>query len=230
VSQDLQRVTIGNPDLKPAYSNNYDILFEQYLPSVGVISVGGFHKNIAKFQYTSEGIINDPTSDYNGWQVIQVRNGDNAKVYGAEATFNSSLTFLPWILKNLVFTSNFTYVSSKATTDQERGSTRLPGQAKSTANLALAYSTNRFTLQGSINYIGSFISALGSTSERDIWQNGRWQLDLNGSVKIYKGLTFWMEVVNLTNSEQYVYFGDKSRVYSLQYSGVTGRGGFSYKF
>lgn len=230
VVQDLQRVTIGNPDLKPAYANNYDILIEQYLPSVGVVSLGAFHKNIAKFQYLNEGVEENPNAEYPGWQVIQTRNGDNAKVFGAEITINSSLTFLPSFLKNLVFTSNYTYVFSQATTDEDRGVTRLPGQAENIANFALAYSTNRFTIQASTNYMGSYITALGANSQRDQWQNDRWQLDLNGSVNIYKGLTLWVEVVNVTNSEYYTYFGDKSRAYKLQYDGITGRGGFSYKF
>lgn len=230
VVQDLQRVTIGNPELKAAYSNNYDILIEQYLPSVGILSLGAFHKNISNFQYLNEGILDDPNNEYNGWQVIQTKNGDAAKVFGAEITLNSSLKFLPSFLKNLVFTSNYTYVFSQATTDEHRGVTRLPGQAENSANMALAYSTDRFTLQASANYMGSFINALGSNSERDIWQDDRWQLDLNGSVKIYKGLTFWVEAVNVLNSESYAYFGNKDRVYKLQYNGFTGRGGFSYKF
>ena len=230
VVQDLERVTIGNPELKPAYANNYDILIEQYLPSVGVISLGAFHKNIQKFQFVNEGILDDPTSNYDGWQVIQTKNGKSAKVFGAEITLNSSLTFLPSFLKNLVLTSNYTYVFSQATTDETRGVTRLPGQAENTANFALAYSTKRFTLQASMNYMGEFINALGSNSERDIWQDARWQLDLNGSVNICKGLTFWMEVVNVTDTESYAYFGNKERAYKLQYNGVTGRGGFTYKF
>lgn len=230
ISQDLKRVTLGNPQLKPAYANNFDFLFEQYLSNVGLVSGGVFYKHIADFQYLSEGILKDPTSEYDGWQVIQNKNGDAAKVYGAEVTLNSSLTFLPSFLKNLVFTSNYTYIHSKATTDAERGSTRLPGQASHTGNFALAYSTKLLTLQAAMNYNGSYITALGSNSERDIWQDGRWQLDLNGSIHLYKGLTLWAEVVDVLNSEYYTYFGNKSRVYSLQYNGVTARGGFSYKF
>jgi outer membrane receptor protein involved in Fe transport len=157
-------------------------------------------------------------------------NGDAAKVYGAEVTLNSSLTFLPSFLKNFVFTSNYTYVHSEATTDTDRGNTRLPGQAKHTANFALAYSTKSFTLQASANYIGSYITALGSNSERDIWQDDRWQLDLNGSFRIYKGLTLWMEAVNVLDNAYFNYFGKTTRVYDLQYNGVMGRCGISYKF
>ena len=55
-------------------------------------------------------------------------------------------------------------------------------------------------------------------------------MDVNGSVNIVKGLTFWVEAVNVLNSEQFSYFGNKSRVYNLQYSGANGRCGFTYKF
>lgn len=232
------RITIGNPDLKPAYANNLDILFEQYLANVGLISGGAFYKHIGDFQYLSEEVYNMPGSLYDGWNLIQNKNGDAAKVYGAEITFNSNLSFLPSFLKNLVFTSNYTYTHSKAdpgtildgSSVEPRGETRLPGQATHTGNAALAYSTKVFTLQASMNYIGKYIVSLGSNENRDIWQDGRWQLDLNGSVKVYKGLTFWAEAVNVLNSERYTYFGNKNRVYNLVYEGLTARGGFTYKF
>lgn len=56
-----------------------------------------------------------------------------------------------------------------------------------------------------MNYCGSYIQALGSDAERDIWRDGRWQMDVNGSVNIVKGLTFWVEAVNVLNSEQFSY-------------------------
>ena len=230
VVQDLEQVTIGNPDLKPAYAHNLDLLFEQYLSNVGLISGGLFYKHIANFQYLSEDILHDAGNQYDGWRVFQSRNGDAAKVYGAEITLNTNLTFLPGFLKNLMFTSNYTVIHSKAVTDQDRGSLRLPGQAKHTANFALAYSTKRFTLQASMNYIGSYIMSLGSNAERDIWNDGRWQMDVNGSVQIVKGLSFWLEAVNVLNSQSYSYFGNKDRVYNLKYYGASGRCGFTYKF
>lgn len=230
VSQDLERVTLGNPELKPAYAHNVDLLFEQYLSNVGLISGGVFYKHISDFQYLSEGILDNPGEKYDGWQVVQNKNGKAAKVYGAEITLNSTLSFLPSFLKNLVFTSNYTYIHSDAETSVERGATRLPGQAEHTANIALAYSTKKITLQASLNYIGEYITALGSNPERDIWQNGRWQLDLNGSIELYKGLTLWAEATNVTNSEYYTYFGNKNRVYNLQYNGLNFRGGLTYRF
>ena len=81
-----------------------------------------------------------------------------------------------------------------------------------------------------MNYIGSYIAALGSNADRDIWQDGRWQLDLNGNVRVYKGITVWAEVMNLLDSEYYNYFGNENRVYNLQFNGVNGRLGVSYRF
>ena len=232
MSIDPQQVTLGNPNLKPAYAHNLDFLFERYLSNVGIISGGVFYKHISGFHYLSQGVARDGQFGdfFNGWRVTQTQNGEDANIFGAEITLNSSLTFLPGFLKNLVFTSNYTYVHSKAQTDVARGMTRLPGQADHTANIALAYSSKRLTLQAAFNYNGSYIVAFGSNPEEDQWLDGRWQMDVNGSFEICKGLTFWAEAVNVLNAEKYTYIGNKSRVYELQYNGAYGRLGFTYRF
>ena len=97
-------------------------------------------------------------------------------------------------------------------------------------NAALAYSTPRFTMQASYNYIGSYIVSLGSNSEMDVWLAGRGQLDFNGSVNITKGLSFYVEAQDLTNSRKFQYMGQVDRVYELRYKGPTARCGFTYKF
>ncbi len=235
VNPELVKVEMGNPALKAAYAHNFDFLFEHYLTRVGLISGGFFYKNIDKFIYKSEGKINDPSNPYwnptsdDQYTMIKYMNGNSAKVYGVELTLNSALTFMPWIFKNLVFTGNYTYTHSKATTDT-RGDMRFPGQADHTANFALAYSTKRFTLQGSLNYNGSFMYSLGSNANEDLWVDKRWQLDLNGSVTIIKGLTYYVEAVNVLNAPSFTYMGNKERVYELEYTGAFLRTGLSYKF
>src|SRR5262249_14498735 len=39
-------ITLGNPNLRAEHSNNYDLLFEQYLNPVGVIQAGFFYKDL----------------------------------------------------------------------------------------------------------------------------------------------------------------------------------------
>ncbi len=243
-NSDAGVITTGNPDLKPAYSNNFDIIGEHYLSNVGLISVGAFYKNIDKFIYLSQEPLST-TSQYSytdsPFSTMRVyRNGETAKIYGVEVTLNSALTFLPGFLRNLVFTSNYTYVHSDAMVermDAEDASVaavsehlRLPGQADHTFNVALAYSTKRFSLQAAYNYIGEYIMSLGANSDMDVWLAGRGQLDLNGSVNIAKGLSFYVEAQNVTNARKFQYMGSKDRVYELRFNGPTARCGFTYKF
>lgn len=237
VNNDALKIEKGNPNLKAAYSNNFDFLVEHYMKNVGILSGGVFYKHIDKFQYLSEGPITDPSNPYytsgptsDQFVMTEPRNGKAASVYGVELTYNSALSFLPGFLRNLVFTSNYTYTYSKATTEQKRGDLRLPGQADNTANVALGYSTRVFTLQASANYNGKFIYALGGNSETDLWMADRWQLDLNGNVKITKKLTYYAEVVNLLNSPAFTYMGNSTRVYELEYTDAFFRTGLTFRF
>lgn len=246
VNRDAGIVTVGNPNLDPAYSHNFDLMAEHYLGNVGLISAGVFYKHINKFVYLSQMPI-DSSSPY-GYEnspftsIRQKLNGESAKVYGAELNLNLPLTFLPGFLKNLLFTSNYTFVKSLATverlTDSEGDSAgtptvdsiRLPGQADHTANFALSYSDKRFTVQASYNYIGDYIVSLGANKELDVWMQGRWQLDANASVNIIKGLSFYVEANNLTNAKKFQYVGNMDRVYQLRFMGPTARCGFRYRF
>lgn len=236
VNTDLAKIEKGNPNLKAAYANNLDLLFEQYMKNVGLLSGGFFYKHINKFQYLSEGPITDPSNPYYSsgateqYVMREPRNGKAADVYGIEVTYNSTLTFLPGFLKNLVFTGNYTFTHSKAVTDQKRGELRLPGQADHTANLALGYVTKKITLQGSTNYNGKFISALGSNSEEDLWQASRWQLDINGSYRISDRWMVYAEAVNVLNQPSFTYMGNSTRVYELEYDGAFTRLGVNFRF
>lgn len=236
VNQELEKVEMGNPALKPAYANNFDLLFEHFLSRVGLISGGVFYKNIDKFLYMQQGTITDPNNPY--WNpadgadqmtMVQYQNGKTANVYGAELTLNSALTFLPSILKNLVFTGNYTYTHSKAHTET-RGDMRFPGQANHTANCALAYSDKKFTIQASLNYNGKFMYAMGASAEEDLWVDGRYQLDANASYTIVKGLNIYAEATNLLNTKAYTFMGNKNRSYEVEYTGEVFRAGISYKF
>ncbi|MGN6294530.1 MAG: TonB-dependent receptor [Chitinophagaceae bacterium] len=235
VNTDLGKIEKGNPALKAAHANNFDLLVEHYMKNVGLISGGFFYKHINKFQYLSEGPITDPNNPYYNASgtdqlvMTEPRNGKAANVAGVELTVNSSLSFLPGFLKNLVFTSNYSYIHSSAVTNQDRGKLRLPGQAKNTANIALAYSSQKLTLQASANYNGEFIYALGTDKETDLWMDSRWQIDLNGSYRITKRLMFYAEVVNLTNASAFTYMGNRSRVYELEYTDAFLRTGISFR-
>ncbi len=223
-----QSVTDGNPELKPAFSTNYDAIVEKYLSNLGILSAGVFYKNVANFQYNSVTILNGTefpgATAYTGWQYFQTLNGNTANVFGVELNAQANLTFLPGFLKGFSVLANYTYAHSKADAQMRKG-LRLPGQADHTANVSLSYGYKGFTMQGNLNYNGSYTSALGTDNATDVIQAARTQIDLNTSFRANNRVTFYVEALNLTNAPQTQYFGVSERIYKKQYYSYWGRAG-----
>lgn len=226
-------VTDGNPDLKPAFSTNYDLAIEHYLKNLGILSVGAFYKNIDKFEYSS--VVNITGNEFAGannylnYQYYKTYNGNVAKVYGVELNAQANLTFLPGALKGISVYANYTFVHSRADA-QTRKNLRLPGQADGTANGSLSYTIKGFTIQGNLNYNGSYTNLLGVNDANDVIRAARVQLDANASYRITKNLTVYVEGTNLLNAPQTDYLGVRSRLYTKQFYDYTGRAGLKYRY
>ena len=232
ISSLAQTVVDGNPELKPAFATNGDLMIEKYLSNLGILSAGAFFKNIDKFQYNSVTILQGTEFQnanlYQGWQWYRVLNGNTATVYGLELNAQANLTFLPGILKGFSILGNYTFAHSNADA-QFRKNIRLPGQATSTANGSLAFNYKRLTLQGNVNYNGSYTVSLGGDAATDVIQDARIQVDANGSYRIGKRFTVYLEGQNLTNSPTVDYYGVRSRIYMRQYYSWWGRAGVKFR-
>ncbi|GAA4270768.1 TonB-dependent receptor [Aquimarina gracilis] len=231
LNEDDRRLRLGNSDLQPAEAINVDLLFEHYFKDVGVISLGGFYKNIDQFQF--QRITPVLPQDFPGFDgtagyfFTQPQNGETATVLGIEFNFFRTLGFLPGFLKNFNIEGNYTYTYSDAFT-QDRDNIKLPGQADHTFNAALAFDYKAFSARVSANYNGSFSTSLGSNEQQDNFQDDRLQIDANASLKIGKNLRFYIEGVNLSNEPTIRYEGDKSRLTRRAYFGWSTRAGVSY--
>ena len=49
INQADNEIELGNPDLDPTKSMNFDLMYEQYFSSVGILSAGVFYKDIQSF-------------------------------------------------------------------------------------------------------------------------------------------------------------------------------------
>jgi TonB-dependent receptor len=109
------RVTVGNPALKPTHANDYDLLFEHYLKSVGIVEAGWFYKALSdpifQIQTTRPTVIGDPLS---GFQQRQPINGRNAHITGIEFAWQQHFTFLPGLLSGVGVSANYSYTTSQA--------------------------------------------------------------------------------------------------------------------
>lgn len=227
-----QTVTDGNPELSPAFATNLDLMYEKYLSNLGILSAGVFYKKVEKFQYNSvTTIVGDEFENadlYEGWRLFRTLNGDAANVFGVELNAQANMTFLPGALKGLSILANYTYTHSNADA-QFRKDIRLPGQATHTANGSLSFVYKGFSIQGNVNYNGSYTVSLGADDATDVVRAARVQIDANTSYRINKRFTVYAEAQNLTNAPQIEYFGERNRIYRNQYYSFWGRAGLKFR-
>jgi TonB-dependent receptor len=108
----LTKVKTGNPNLKPTHANDFDILFEKYLKSVGIIQAGWFYKALSDPIFVVG--ITPTTGPFAGDQVTQPINGPSAYITGVEMAWQQHLTFLPGLLNGMGVSGNYSYTASRA--------------------------------------------------------------------------------------------------------------------
>ena len=114
VEQNRNRVTVGNPNLKPTHANDYDLLFEHYLKTVGIIEVGWFYKDLSDpiFQIQKTLPATDPS--FPGFQQRQPTNGPSAHIQGVEFAWEQHFTFLPGLMNGMGIAANYSHTTSRA--------------------------------------------------------------------------------------------------------------------
>lgn len=230
----------GNPALQPVSAINYDLMYEHYFGSVGIVSAGLFHKQLDDFIYrrilfnSAYPLTGTPTAT--GIDVTQAQNGNKARVSGLELAFQRRLTFIP-LLKDFSVYLNYTYTQSKAKIQSRTAGVgnansieeiRLPGQSENVGNASLAYEGKRFSLRTSLNFNGSFLSEVGGTKDADVFVKSRMQLDASGSINITNRIRFFAELLNLTNQPLEVYQGNKTQTIQREFYSFWSRFGIKF--
>lgn len=203
-------INTGNPDLKPREAWNYDLSYEWYMGSGGLLSVAGFVKDIRNEIFTSSE--QGPVTTFQGvtYQSVFIstpRNAADAKVKGVEIGFTQDrIAAIP----GLGFNANFTLLDGSydqpasaaaiaAGLPASRATSGLIQQPDYIANLTLFYGTGPFEIRGSYNRIGRALqSADGDTPTRDLYQEPRQQFDLQARYALRPGIELVGQVQNLT--------------------------------
>ena len=223
----------GNPALEPTKAMNFDLMYEHYYESVGLLSLGGFYKDLTDFTYTfntrdyiepGTGILYD---DYS-----TPRNGASAQIMGAEIAFQRRLDFLPSFLENLNFYSNYTYTGSSVSglgiEGRDESNLTLPGTAGHTFNVSLSWENKDLTLRVSGNYASSYIDELESQARNDRYCDEQFFLDVNGSYKFTDQFSFFFEVNNLTNQPLRYFQGIPSRLMQIEFYNTRATAGIKF--
>jgi TonB-dependent receptor len=239
-------INIGNPSLVAEHANDYDLLYERYLPSVGMLQGGYFYKQITRPIYGQQSIIpaiGSPLSQaYAGDLVFQEVNGDHAYVQGVEFAYQQHLTHLPGLLAGARINANFTYTASRNYNITGRtDNPALVGQAPFSWNIGPAYATKRAFVTVAISHNGSNIFAYqyqnigpgavpyGITGPNgDSYFYSHTQVDAQATYYIGKGFTALASGLNMNNEVFGFYNGSPQYLTQREYYKPTYSGGIRW--
>lgn len=197
----------GNPNLKRALADNYDLRYELFPGASEQLLVGAFYKRIKDpIEYTFQ-------ADATRGQDIYYTPGNfgTAKNYGLEADYIK-------FFNKIGLKANYTYTHSRITTpktsrrinaatgnieafqvDQTRP---LFGQSEHIGNLSLLYKDTKhgWDLQLAGAYTGERINTISQFLNNDLWQKGFVQMDASAEKRFKSGVSVFVKANNILDT------------------------------
>ncbi|KTT74666.1 hypothetical protein NS334_04590 [Sphingomonas endophytica] len=213
----IQTASFSNPFLDPIRANTFDAALEWYFAPGSLISVAYFYKNIETYiQTTSRQVafqdIGLPLSLLTGTQlspndlftVQRSNNTPGGPLRGFEVNLQLPFRFLPGALSNFGALANFTRVRSDINYIISPTLSRtapLVGLSPETASGTLYYEDDKFSIRSTVNYRGSFLTAVPSGSvDADSTSNASSIfVDASASYALTHNIKLIAEVTNITN-------------------------------
>lgn len=233
INREDNEISIGNPDLVPTTSMNFDLMFENYFKSLGIFSLGIFYKDINDF--IAETVKDDYTYNGTTWdEFYQYINAGDANLLGFEVAFQRQFDFLPGFLKQTGFYANYTYTQSDVKESNVEGreaeDLSLPGTPKNNMNASLYYEGEKLSARASFNFAGDFVDEFGGEAFEDRYYNKVSYLDVNASYQIAKNFILYTEANNLLNTPLSYYQGSGKYMMQTEYYNVRFNLGVKFNF
>lgn len=230
LNDDRDELQIGNPDLDAYGANNFDLGVEFYPTNLSVISFGMFYKDISNaifpVRYTSNDIAANPITSIvpdsvdlsflpaatlaGIERVDTFINVGKSEIYGVEFNLVQSLGDIVEDLDGFIFTTNLTLTDSESTLPDGREVPFLK-QSNTVWNVSLGYDKGPWDLRVSGNFRGDFLDEL-LEEDLDRYTDDRFRVEVSAKYKVSKQLQLYVEGKNLTDTPEYYYFGDESRL------------------
>lgn len=207
----LTGIEMGNPDLKPLTSTNFDISLERYNGSTGAYSVALFYKDIKNFLFrSSSSNIRNGTAGLNvnpeGVAITMPNNGKWAKVYGMEISAQQLLHWLPGVFGSLGVGGNLTLQRSEAATGlswhPEGYTLPLMETPETIANLQVFWERDGWEVYGAWNYQSKFMAGINDFGN-DPYEQAYSFVDLTFRKSFLEKSSVQLQVQNLFDSHTY---------------------------
>ncbi|MFT4091478.1 MAG: TonB-dependent receptor, partial [Asticcacaulis sp.] len=201
-------LAMGNPDLKPFISDQFDVSLEWYFSGHNMLGLALFTKdvqNLVLTNYRSE--VADVTM-YGSGEVRQITlavsqpiNSESSRISGIELAYQQQFNFLPGLWRHVGLRGNVTYLDyGSVVLNQGEPALPLTGISKHTYNLGAYYDDGTFSLQAGYNYRSRWVeNPLGNFGD-GIFTEGYGQLDVAANYKVNERLSFNAWLVNIEQS------------------------------
>jgi TonB-dependent receptor len=219
----LDRLVKGNPNLIPAYLDNYDLRWDWYFAQGEFVSLGAFYK---EFEDPIETVILAGAS-----QITTFDNAESAKNKGLEFEMYKTLDFIgkwwdsdkwwgseEWWSKWYINT-NYAWIDSEIKLNERNSSVQtsdsrpLQGQSPYVFNFQLGYDDLDRGINAALlfNKFGKRIVDVGTNGAPDIYQQPRPVLDFVYSQKFREHWKFKFRARNLLDAEVEITQGSETR-------------------
>lgn len=237
-----EEATIGNPNLKPTTSYNFDLSAEYYFKSVGLVSVGLYYKSINNVIVDEvwKGMDSQlPITGTYDYEISKPINAYDADLFGVEVAYQRDFGFITPALKCLGFYGNYTYTANKTKNHhfehrvlEDGEDVDMIGSPEHTANASLFFEKWGFNLRLSYNFASAFVDEMGEVAQLDRYYDKVNYLDLNASYTFGKRFktTIYADVTNLLNQPLRYYQGTKDRTAQVEYYGARFNAGIKVSF
>lgn len=209
---------IGNPDLEPTLSNNFDAGLEYYFASLGVVSANAFYKDLTDYRY----ILNyaEDLADGGEAEYVTPINAPEGYISGLELNWQQKFSFLPGAWSGFGVFANYTLTKAEIETSQAYGGRdtfALPGQSDTNYNAAIFYENLGFSARLSYTKRSDYLEEINADDgDLDLYVEGREQLDFTASYDFGNGVEIFGEAKNLTDSAGVRYYGSRERTYEYE--------------
>ncbi len=250
-------VEYGRPDLKPQISSNYDLFLSFYSNSIGLLTLGGFYKEIQDLIFLRQGhvIINAAAEGFpRELQSFILSRPENnpflTTVKGWEAEWQTNLHWLPRPLDGLVVNVNYTHIRSetrfprslvlsqkiptfpfvKTTVIDTFRVGSMPDQADAILNLSVGYDKGPFSARVSALYQGKTLHSVGERPELDGFTADLLRMDMSVKYKFSRKISVYFNWNNLTDEPDESYQQATNFPTNKEYYGWTTDVGIGYSF
>ena len=251
---------LGNPYLKPALTQNYDIYASVYENHIGLFTAGFFYKAIDNLIVTVTYNTKDVSKVNNRFPLSQTQTtevhtwtnlNETSYVRGFELDWQTHFWYLPSFLSGIVFNINYTHINSatrypytkqvaigggpfkKITYIDTTRTGRLIDQPNDVLNLTFGYDIGGFSARISFQYTDNVLRQADNVyQELDSYTApySRWDFTAYQNLPWYEGLQIYLNINNITNRPDRQFISVLQKLADVQYYGRTADLGVRYSF